>query len=78
MWHYISRESILWPRVVSKISKTLFTIVYVCAAYIITGQFVVSAFDMVLFLFIIDFVTLTLSTDIVFVVTGSSLLHFAF
>ena len=51
--------------VVSKISKTLFTVVYVCAAYIITGQFVVSAFDMVLLLFIIDFVTLTLSTDIV-------------
>jgi H+-transporting ATPase len=51
--------------VVSKISKTLFTVVYVCSAYIITKQFVVSAFDMVLLLFIIDFVTLTLSTDIV-------------
>jgi H+-transporting ATPase len=51
--------------VISKISKTLFTVVFVCAAYIITGQFVVSAFDMVLLLFIIDFVTLTLSTDIV-------------
>jgi H+-transporting ATPase len=43
----------------------LFTVVYVCVAYIITAQFVVSAFDMVLLLFIIDFVTLTLSTDIV-------------
>jgi H+-transporting ATPase len=51
--------------VVSKISKTLFTVVYVCISYIITSQFVVSAFDMVLLLFIIDFVTLTLSTDIV-------------
>lgn len=51
--------------VISKISKTFFTVAYVCAAYIITGQFVVSAFDMVLLLFIIDFVTLTLSTDIV-------------
>jgi len=51
--------------VISKISKTLFTVAYVCAAYIITGQFVVSAFDMVLLLFIIDFVTLTLSIDIV-------------
>jgi H+-transporting ATPase len=51
--------------VVSKISKTLFTVVFVCVAYLITGQFVVSAFDMVLLLFIIDFVTLTLSTDIV-------------
>ncbi|MFA6128195.1 MAG: HAD-IC family P-type ATPase [Bacteroidales bacterium] len=51
--------------VVSKVSKTLFTVVFVCAAYLVTGQFVVSAFDMVLLLFIIDFVTLTLSTDIV-------------
>ncbi len=51
--------------VISKISKTLFTVVFVCGAYFITGQFVVSAFDMVLLLFIIDFVTLTLSTDIV-------------
>src|SRR5665647_3356740 len=51
--------------VVSKVSKTLFTVVFVCAAYLFTGQFVVGAFDMVLLLFIIDFVTLTLSTDIV-------------
>ncbi len=51
--------------VVAKISKTLYTVVFVCAAYFITGSFVVSAFDMVLLLFIIDFVTLTLSTDIV-------------
>ena len=51
--------------VISKISKTLFTVVFVCVAYIITGKFVVGAFDMVLLLFIIDFVTLTLSTDIV-------------
>jgi len=51
--------------VVSKISKTLFTVVFVCVAFLITGKFVVGAFDMVLLLFIIDFVTLTLSTDIV-------------
>ena len=51
--------------VVSKISKTLFTVVFVCVAYLITAKFVVGAFDMVLLLFIIDFVTLTFSTDIV-------------
>ena len=51
--------------VVSKISKTLFTVVFVCVAFLITGKFVVGAFDMVLLLFIIDFVTLTLSADIV-------------
>jgi H+-transporting ATPase len=49
--------------VVSKIAKTLFTVVFVCIAYIITGQFIVNAFDMVLLLFIVDFVSLTLSTD---------------
>ena len=61
--HTIHHRITNW--VVSKISKALFTVAYVCAAYIITGKFVVSAFDMVLLLFIIDFVTLTLSTDIV-------------
>jgi H+-transporting ATPase len=54
--------------VTSKISKTFFTVVFVCIAYLVTGQFIVNAFDMVLLLFLIDFVTLTLSTD---TVTGS-------
>ena len=51
--------------VISKISKTLFTVIFVCTAYIITKQFVVGAFDMILLLFIIDFVSLTLATDTV-------------
>jgi H+-transporting ATPase len=51
--------------VVSKISKTLFTVIFVCMAYITTGQVIVGAFDMILLLFVIDFVTLTLSTDTV-------------
>lgn len=49
--------------VISKISKTLFTVLFVCASYLLTGQFIVSAFDMVMLLFIIDFVSLALSTD---------------
>ena len=49
--------------VISKISKTLFTVLFVCASYLITGQFIVNAFDMVMLLFIIDFVSLALSTD---------------
>ena len=49
--------------VVSKISKTLFTVVFVCVAYLVSGQFIVNAYDMVLLLIIVDFVTLTLSTD---------------
>jgi H+-transporting ATPase len=51
--------------VVSKISKTFFTVVFVCTAYFITGQYAVNAFDMILLLFIVDFVSLTLSTDTV-------------
>lgn len=51
--------------VISKISKTLSTVVFVCAGYLITGKFVVNAFDMVMLLFIIDFVSLALSTDTV-------------
>jgi H+-transporting ATPase len=54
--------------VTSKIAKTFFTVLFVCTSYLITGQFVVDAFDMVLLLFIVDFVALTLSTDNV---TGS-------
>jgi H+-transporting ATPase len=49
--------------VVSKISGTLFKVIFICTAYIIYGQFVVSAFDMIFLLFIVDFVSLTLSTD---------------
>ncbi len=51
--------------VVSKIAKTLFTVLFVCIVYMLTGQFIVGAFDMILLLFIVDFVTLTLSTDTV-------------
>lgn len=49
--------------VISKISKTLFTVLFVCASYLLLGEFVVNAFDMVMLLFIIDFVSLALSTD---------------
>jgi H+-transporting ATPase len=49
--------------VTSKIAKTFFTVVFVCILYLITGQFVVDALDMILLLFMIDFVALTLSTD---------------
>jgi len=55
--------------VTSKIAKTFFTIVFVCTSYFITRQFIVGAFDMILLLFIVDFVALTLSTDNV---TGSA------
>jgi H+-transporting ATPase len=51
--------------VTSKISGTLFKVIFICTAYVITGQFVVGAFDMILLIFIVDFVSLTLSVDTV-------------
>jgi H+-transporting ATPase len=51
--------------ILSKISKTFSLVIFVCVAYLITGDFVVDAFDMVMLLFLIDFVTLSLSTDTV-------------
>jgi H+-transporting ATPase len=51
--------------VISKISGTLFKVIFICTAYIISGQFAVGAFDMIFLLFIVDFVSLTLSTDTV-------------
>lgn len=47
----------------NKIIKTFQTVVFVSAAFIITGKYIVSAFDIILLLFVVDFVTLSLSTD---------------
>lgn len=49
--------------IVNKIVKTFQTVVFVCVAYLISSKFVVSALDVVLLLFIIDFVTISFSTD---------------
>ncbi|MGC9150156.1 MAG: plasma-membrane proton-efflux P-type ATPase [Microbacter sp.] len=51
--------------VMNKISKTFSLIIFVCLTYLLSGYFVVNAFDMVMLLLLIDFVTLSLSTDIV-------------
>jgi H+-transporting ATPase len=48
---------------VNKISKTIQTILFVCFSFLITGEFVVATVDMVLILFLIDFVVLALSVD---------------
>jgi len=48
---------------VNKIAKTIQTILFVCVSFIITKQFVVSTLDMVMLLFMIDFVVLALSID---------------
>lgn len=48
---------------VNKIAKTIQTILFVCVSFIITKEFVVATIDMVLMLFLIDFVVLALAAD---------------
>lgn len=48
---------------VNKIAKTIQTILFVCVSFIISKQFVVATIDMVLLLFLIDFVVLALAVD---------------
>jgi len=47
----------------NKVVKTFQIVVFVVVAFLLTGRFIVSAFDVVLLLFVIDFVTLSISTD---------------
>ncbi|MCW6159092.1 MAG: plasma-membrane proton-efflux P-type ATPase [Thermoplasmatales archaeon] len=49
--------------VLNKVVKTFQVAVFIALGFIITGQFLLSALDIILFLFLIDFVTLSLSTD---------------
>ena len=49
----------------NKVVKTFQIVVFVVVAFLLTGQFIVSVFGVVLLLFVIDFVTLSLSTDTV-------------
>jgi len=50
---------------INKVVKTFQVVVFVVLAFLITGNFVVSIFSMVLYLFLTDFVTLAISTDTV-------------
>jgi H+-transporting ATPase len=47
----------------NKVVKTFQIVVFVVVAFLLTGQFIVSVFGVVLLLFVIDFVTLSISTD---------------
>jgi H+-transporting ATPase len=49
--------------IINKIVKTFQIVVFVVVAFLLTGQFIVSVFDVVLLLFVIDFVTLSIATD---------------
>jgi len=47
----------------NKIVKTFQIVVFIVVAFLLTRKFIVSAFDVVLLLFLIDFVTLSISSD---------------
>jgi H+-transporting ATPase len=49
--------------VVNKVSRTILKSGFVVVAFLVTGQFVISAMGMVLLLFMTDFVKIALSTD---------------
>lgn len=49
--------------ILNKITKTFQTVVFIVVTFLATGKFIVSTFDMVLLLFLVDFVTLSLATD---------------
>jgi H+-transporting ATPase len=47
----------------NKIIKTFQIVVFVVSAFLLTGIQIVSTFDMILLIFLVDFVTLSISTD---------------
>ena len=49
--------------IVNKVSRTILKAGFVVAAFLVTGQFVISALGMVLVVFMTDFVKIALSTD---------------
>jgi H+-transporting ATPase len=57
----IYQRIISW--ILNKIIKTFTIVAFVTLSFMFTGLFIVTAFDMVLLLFLTDFVTLSLATD---------------
>ncbi len=57
----IYQRIITW--ILNKVVKTFQIVVFVVLAFLLTGQYIVSVFSMILFLFVTDFVTLSLATD---------------
>ena len=55
------RRIITW--ILNKIVRTFQVMVFLIAAFILTGQYVISIFSMILMMFLLDFVILSLSTD---------------
>ena len=59
----IYQRIVTWT--LNKIVKTFEVTVFIALAFLLTGHYVVSALDIVLLLFLVDFVTISLSTDAV-------------
>ncbi len=57
----IYQRIITW--ILNKIVKTFQALIFIILSFILTGQFVVSIFSVILMMFLTDFVTLSLSTD---------------
>jgi len=49
--------------IMNKVVKTFQVAIFASVAFLVTGKQVVSTFDVVLLLFLVDFVTLTIATD---------------
>jgi H+-transporting ATPase len=57
----VYQRIITW--ILNKVVKTFQVVVFVIMAFLLFGNYIVSIFSMVLFLFLTDFVTLSISTD---------------
>ena len=57
----IYQRVVTW--ILNKVVKTFEVAVFVALAFLLTGYYVVSALDILLLLFLVDFVTISLSTD---------------
>ena len=57
----IYQRIVTW--IINKVVKTFQVVLFVIAAFLLTGMFVVDAFQVVLLLFLVDFVTISLATD---------------
>ena len=59
----IYQRIVTWT--LNKVVKTFEVAVFIALAFLLTGYYVVSALDIVLLLFVVDFITISLSTDAV-------------
>ena len=57
----IYQRIVTW--MINKVIRTFKRVVFIVLAFVLTGKFVVSTFNMILLLFLSDYVTLSISTD---------------